>query len=366
MEKNIIHSSNKVNILYLVYCIINEYKSNYENIISFTISSDDFEDMQNYYIDSNNCLTKNKLVIDSFRLNENTDVNNREFDADLYIKRKIELLTNNLNKFWIDLSKYGKQVIEWEYELDEDWNEDCIKEYKEIYSLVINVDDINILKVKLDQFIEKEILDKEFEYSTEKISDEILSTFITRWKNNIIINPINYKRLNHNDKDSFGFIKSIKSTKYDLIKIVYYDNVIELFIYKLYLEWYILSIESNYNIIWDIEKVNKRLNIKNIIKLSNDISYDKDSKIILHKNVSYPLVRKQANQVLLEIILDNYWKDYDSICWIEEFYRKHVFSRSKKNISEQIHDTFYKITSSNSKYKFLKEVINGKKIIKNL
>jgi hypothetical protein len=100
MEENIIYKSQNINILELLYIIITKYDPEKENIISFSFDDDDLNYYSQYYLDSKNEFTKDKVETEPPYDFEGYEKEiNKDFNLDNYIKTKFNSLVNILKTF---------------------------------------------------------------------------------------------------------------------------------------------------------------------------------------------------------------------------------------------------------------------------
>lgn len=343
MEKNIIYNSHKISILELIYSILLNYNEEKENIIEFNLDRDDLNYSSTFNLDSNLNFTqdqKEELSYDNFNVEL---IDTKYFNVDIYVSNKYRILKNNLIEYFsikIDW-ELQKEVFWWKYIEDEEWNEIEIEKRLEIYYFKISCD-IYSLKTKFIEYLSNEINNKSFYYGNGKIEELILDEFIKRGKDEIKISS----------KDLWDTLKTDNTnfSKYwnnlDLITIVFYNDVIELFLYKLYLYWQLGSIKINRDWKYEIKskwitwKVIKDKNIENEIELLDwKIIYYKDKYLFYNpENTQEYNIKSNWNyDKLMDILIENIWSyvSYDDFLELP-VYNKPWDSRDK---NKRITDT---------------------------
>lgn len=364
MEKNIIYTSHNINILELLYNIITKYDSHKENIISFSFDIDDINYYSQYYLDSINELTKYKIDPEpSYDFEGYEKEINKDFDLDDYVKAKYNYLVKILKTFDITCWEFKKDIYEWEYKTDNELEEVEIKKPLQNFYFEITVD-IQKIKTKIIEYIDKEIIKKDFDSSTEIIEDAILKQFEKRWKDNIKIY----------NKDLVDIIwwdnkKHFKIWNDDWITIVYYNDVLELFLMMLYLDWKIDSITNIWRWIYEIKwNLSKKILKKNILLANWNIEINKNDYIITYK--TKPIILKYESNyshMLLKILIDNIW-EYVDVNIIRDEIIKQVNQNKKNKFLTSLNElsrNYSNIYKSNSSFNFLKDYISmkDKKII---
>lgn len=317
MEQNIISQSSDLNILQILL----KYAPEKENIIEFRFDINDLNYYSTYHLDSNNELTKYKIareLPDEF--GDFIESENKDFNLKDYIETKYNILKKIFTKIF-DIQVWDLQYthVIWEDTEDNEWNQVIIKEAEEIYYFMIDTNKED-LKIKILDYIDKEIQRLDFHYSIDKIEETILNEFKIKWKNEVKIS-----------KETLKDIISHYETKYfkiwidDGITIVYYDDVIELFLIKLLLNW---SIENYQEIKKGLYKIKASHKLKipkeNIILWGWAIIINPNNYTIYYNWTIYSLKDNTFNHIILKALIDNF-NNYCS----KDYFKKYIEQKSK-------------------------------------
>lgn len=346
MEKNIISYSNNINILNLLSNILSNYDVWKENIIGFSFDDEDLLyilSLGYIYLDSNNELTRYKIDLEPpYEFEEYTKTENKEFNLRDYVETKFYDFKKILTSFNIEIDwELCYEFIPWDYVTDDMWDEVIIEKpvQKFYFKISVNIQD---LKNKMLEYLKNEIVKKKFHYSIEKIEKDILSKFDEFWKSEIIISD---KSLGDKLNSWNKYYPKVTYNKDDLITIVYYNDILELFLYKLYCEWilnkwYYLP-DWNYEISLVIKKENKLDDNTKVIKNIEDnkvilldwkIIYYKDKYLFQNPidNNEYNIMNHWDYDKMMDILIHNIWyyvsyKDFNSL----NVYKKQWDSRTE-------------------------------------
>ncbi len=363
MEQNIISKSSDLNILQILL----KYAPEKENIIEFRFDINDLNYYSAYHLDSNNELTKYKIareLPDEF--GDFIESENKDFNLKDYIETKYNILKKIFTKIF-DIQVWDLQYthVIWEDTEDNEWNQVIIKEAEEIYYFMIDTNKED-LKIKILDYIDKEIQRLDFHYSIDKIEEAILNEFKIKWKNEVKIS-----------KETLKDIISHYETKYfkiwidDGITIVYYDDVIELFLVKLLLSWSIenyqeikkglYKIKASQTLEISKESITEKKNISNELWLLWwKIIYYKDKYLFknIENNKEYNIKEHWNYDKMMDVLIENIWEYVPYTA----FNNLEIYDKSdSRDINKKITDTKDNLQKNACKNLWIN--INGNKFI---